>query len=401
MENTEVKIEGIVYSIYKKIPLSNVNITLKVEGEEYKVKSREDGNFSMNVNLPIKIINEIKYINSSIQPTLNFNLENYKEKFVKIYRKDNSLKLYNIVILRESNKELINDITKNNIVNDFIVDFKKFIKKDFKQALRDFILNKINEIYNKFYPILLNLLYEFSITNIQEALKGNYTSKCPDKSKYSSIIKKRNNLVKGLNILYKSVDSILKALTVFTGLLEGFKVIKSILLNLPIPIVIGTPPGPQGGVIYSKTMGDINKNTQNLNKIESLIKEYENLSIPILVSLMLLKSALGRILSMVQILDKNIENCIESSDLTPLDIELLEILKEEIKENNIINEYNGFIFEIGVEEKNDIKIQRKFAIAKNKQGVTLLKGEPSYSSDEKILIDELIFYIKNNGLKAY
>jgi len=30
----------------------------------------------------------------------------------------------------------------------------------------------------------------------------------------------------------------------------------------------------------------------------------------------------------------------------------------------------------------------------------MLRGEPSFSSDDQILIDELVFYIKQNDLKA-
>ena len=33
-------------------------------------------------------------------------------------------------------------------------------------------------------------------------------------------------------------------------------------------------------------------------------------------------------------------------------------------------------------------------------GVVILKGEPSFSADSQILIDELSFYIRNNNLKA-
>jgi len=41
------------------------------------------------------------------------------------------------------------------------------------------------------------------------------------------------------------------------------------------------------------------------------------------------------------------------------------------------------------------------AVAKNKDGVILLKGESSFSASDKILIDELVFYIKSNNLKAF
>ena len=45
-------------------------------------------------------------------------------------------------------------------------------------------------------------------------------------------------------------------------------------------------------------------------------------------------------------------------------------------------------------------LKRRQAIAKNEAGVIMLKGEPSFSSNDQILIDELVFYIKQNNLKA-
>ena len=60
---------------------------------------------------------------------------------------------------------------------------------------------------------------------------------------------------------------------------------------------------------------------------------------------------------------------------------------------------NGFTF--GVEtEVTDSKIKRRRAIAKSSNGVILLRGEYSFSSIDRILIDELIFYIQQNNLQS-
>ena len=45
-------------------------------------------------------------------------------------------------------------------------------------------------------------------------------------------------------------------------------------------------------------------------------------------------------------------------------------------------------------------LNRRFATASNAQGVVLLKGEPSFSASDQVLIDELVFYIQSNNLKA-
>ena len=51
-------------------------------------------------------------------------------------------------------------------------------------------------------------------------------------------------------------------------------------------------------------------------------------------------------------------------------------------------------------EKTSNPLKRKRAIAKNTNGVIALKGEWSFSSVDQILIDELVFYIQVNDLKA-
>jgi hypothetical protein len=58
---------------------------------------------------------------------------------------------------------------------------------------------------------------------------------------------------------------------------------------------------------------------------------------------------------------------------------------------------------MGIElEKNTVgSLKRRFATAKNKQGVIQLRGEPSFSATDQILIDELAFYITSNNLKAF
>ena len=65
-----------------------------------------------------------------------------------------------------------------------------------------------------------------------------------------------------------------------------------------------------------------------------------------------------------------------------------------------LTEVNGFIMDVQNDEKNQVgTLKRRYAVAKNKNGVILLKGEPSLSSSDQILIDELAFYIQQNDLK--
>ena len=74
-------------------------------------------------------------------------------------------------------------------------------------------------------------------------------------------------------------------------------------------------------------------------------------------------------------------------------------------------EINGFSLEIEEESINSdpsikseqakITLPRKRAIAKNGDGVIVIRGEYSFTADTDILIEELRFYIQVNDLKAF
>ena len=55
---------------------------------------------------------------------------------------------------------------------------------------------------------------------------------------------------------------------------------------------------------------------------------------------------------------------------------------------------------ITLDGETDEILKRRMAVARNSQGIIMLKGEPSYSSNDQILIDELVYYIQQNDLKA-
>ena len=67
----------------------------------------------------------------------------------------------------------------------------------------------------------------------------------------------------------------------------------------------------------------------------------------------------------------------------------------------VVTNVNGFDMSVITVDNITIGgLKRRRAVAKNKAGIIMLKGEPSFSSNDQILINELTFYIKQNDLKA-
>lgn len=87
-----------------------------------------------------------------------------------------------------------------------------------------------------------------------------------------------------------------------------------------------------------------------------------------------------------------------------LDKELTGLTKESANDGQpSITEYNGFIISVETESESAAagkSIKRRFAVGKNRDGVLLVQGEKSYSSNDQVLIDELIFKIESEDLKS-
>ena len=76
-------------------------------------------------------------------------------------------------------------------------------------------------------------------------------------------------------------------------------------------------------------------------------------------------------------------------------------MKHVEEEKSLSPNINGFELSVVELNKEVGSLKPRQAVAKNKDGVILLRGESSFSASDKILIDELVFYIKSNNLKAF
>ena len=73
------------------------------------------------------------------------------------------------------------------------------------------------------------------------------------------------------------------------------------------------------------------------------------------------------------------------------------------EELQLVNGFKLLVVPVISEQQSNEQgdLYRRRAIAKNADGVIILEGEPSFSAEDQILLDELAFYIKQNNLKAY
>ena len=324
--------------------------------------------------------------------TLLITKENYNPLEIIPYMGDGTIKTnLNTIKLSSNISNLESEKSKLiGIDNDLV---KTISKPDGLNGASQKTLNRvINNLKSLLIPTVLTLISSFGVTNISKLLKdpsSPITPQCPSPEKLKELIIRRNKLAKQLDNLYKVVDTATQAITLLQGIIISTKVAFTILKFLPIP----TPP---------PTLPSLVPPIQDLKPIlKENIDKFSKINSGTLLILLILKNSIQQILDLLSILDKLIQGCSTNSDSTLDEInkELLNINKIQNEENPPQQPINGFTFDIETENTNNT-LKRKRAVAKNKQGVILLKGEYSYSAGDKVLIDELVFYIQQNNLKA-
>ena len=170
----------------------------------------------------------------------------------------------------------------------------------------------------------------------------------------------------------------------------GIQVAKAIPYpSIGVP-VIGLPP---------TTVGLQNIASDALQILKELLKK-ANLAIDMItIAIGTLGVFLGTIIGYLSGLDSLLQQCAvdQNMDLEQLNNEINALSNPTVtvaqSENNT---YKGFSLEVKINEKNTSKFIQRFAQALNKQGVPVLKTEPSFASDPSVLISQLKFIIDSN-----
>lgn len=255
------------------------------------------------------------------------------------------------------------------------------------------ILKFAGVVQAKLLPLAISLMIIFGITKLEKETQEK--AKCPNNDVLKALIRKRNSIVRQINQMWVVIAANTALAAVFLYISLQLKGTKISIANLPFPV--STPPGT--GVPYSL----ISKLEGIQDLLEDLVNISDALKKALIISLIFLVICLIIILRYLKKIDELIEGCAETGiPMEEIAQELLELQEESQEQGNpTIGNVNGFELSVIKEEKFKIgDTYRRRAIAKNSQGITILQGEPSFSAEDQILLDELSFYIVQNNLKA-
>ena len=379
-------------------PIAGVKITDKLNNQtftnlkgefSFKIPILENGDLPKDFPLTI---NKKQYTIDSIVPYTSTGDVKITLGVIKLFTIEYSTSL-------EIAKE--NSITDNEI-NQYINQFKTFEFR-FQEKIDGVKLN----LKSKTIPLIYNLAAQYGVSQLNilvEKYKGELTQEainelkelitCPSPQQIAILIGIKNKLVKQLNNSLSTIHIASNSLKINDDIVTGLDTAYNALKILPIPTAVAGVGIP---------ISAINNVQDAKNALSILISKLKSTNSGVTSVITSLENTLTKVISYLNFLDKITQICSNDSVSTTqeqIQTKLTVLTKQQSNQTSpVVTNVNGF--EMGVEtEITENSLKRRRAIAKNKQNIIMLKGEWSFSSIDQILIDELVFYIQQNNLKA-
>ena len=335
------------------------------------------------------------------RPNLEISATDYESKSIPVIKGDGTLKNdFGVIPLKTTKADLDKEIIDTSLPE--VEDIKELTKnkKDFRWHLNQKLIDLLNRLKNVLLPIILAMIAKFGVTKVQELIKQGKNKAedvpnkiCPPKEEIEKIIRRKNKFVKQINNSLKLIDTTLTVLGIARSFISiAIGIVRGIdIAQLLLPTAI---PGLTAGAITK--VDDVKKSVQDRSIIT---KQSIDGTIGILN---LLRITLTQIVNYLGLLDSLIQDCLPDIEIEQEQIaaELIALTQEQSNQQSpVVTTVNGFT--MGVEtEVTTNPLKRRRATATNPSGVVMLRGEYSFSSVDQILIDELVFYIQVNDLKA-
>jgi len=379
------QVKGRIFDKTTSAPLAKAKIQ-PVLAIGKQVQSDDKGQFTIELGIPILPYNQKALVQTQLLVMAdNFvptNLEVLTgERMVKTDLKTKGL----INISRAAEQAAIE---VRNEVNEKIEEAKQLaysIPERVVNIRRKAIYKMQNLILFKLIPLAIGLLVIFGITKLADLKKA----QCPSPDQLRQAVRKRNSIVRQLNQIYAMV-----AVNTALAVLFNFIALKLKEVNIALASIPTTPPVPIPLL--------------QIQKVREVIQEFvdsnKQLNIALIVALVFLVAAIVILLLILRAIDKLVFQCAPDSQLDEINSELRELENKAKIEDAVepTKNVNGFTLEVQTIDQNAVgNLKRRQAVGKNAQGVVIVKGDPSFSAEDTILINELAYYIQSNDLKAF
>ena len=390
--------------IPNNIPV-NLNDLVFIPIPGQTTRTDKQGNFSIKVRIPIipenqktPLIFGLLYSKSGYIPGTQVIING--DKTIKT-----NLSLTSLTNLTASAKEISQKF--NNDIDSAQSTVSTLAMGIFDKIIyaKKFSIGKlVDNIKTKLIPLSISLLLAFGISKLTQSNRKT----CPTPDALNNVVRTRNRVVRQLNQLFQAITINTSLALAFTALANVLRGVRLSMDALPAPQATGIFPAKDfGGLTFAQPYSFTAKLQHINDELEKLENSNKETSRATLVSLVFLIAGVTTVILLLKSIDQMTQECAEENGVTNLELEainqeLLDISEEEAEDGNpVLSNVNGFVFSVETDNQNLVgTLKRRFAVAKDSRGITLLKGEPSFSSSDQILIDELVFYIQQNDLKA-
>ena len=362
---------------------------------------------------------------------ITFSLDGYKEKTINPFTREDNVLPADVGIIELDTKEIDKETVIDSVGFDKtqveVVAKANNLEDPFGSAQSKLLQEITKRVTLTLIPFILKLIKDnFGIGDPKAALgKGldELNIVCPPNlDALNNLIEQKNKATKQLNNLYKGLENIKIAVSTADKILSAASIVASTIsaLVLALPSIPFAPPlagpittklpVPKGTRVDQKTVLEVIADTLSLMKI---------VSSSILLILTILLKKLKFVLDLMGLLDQLVQKCYTDMGDTneggtgnnpgtgliaqeQLSSDLLASTQEQSNQGSpVVTNANGFDMSvIEVKDGTNNQLKRRQAIARNADGVIMLRGEPSFSSNDQILIDELVFFINMNNLKS-
>lgn len=347
---------------------------------------------------------------------ITFSLDRYQEKTINPFSREDNILPADIGIIELDTKEIDKKTVIDSVAFDktqVAVVAKANNLEDPFGSVQSKLLQKLTQnLTLTLIPFILKLIKDnFGIGDPKSVLGKELEELnivCPPNlDALNNLIEQKNKATKQLNNLYTRLESVKVAVSTADKILSVASIIASTLsaLVLALPSIPFAPPlagpittklpVPKGTRIDQKTV---------LEVIADVLSKMKIISSSVLLILTILLSKLKEVLDLMGLLDQLLQKCAIDGALPQesLSEDLLKVTQEQSNQGSpVVTNANGFDMSvIDVEGGTNNQLKRRQAIARNADGVIMLRGEPSFSSNDQILIDELVFFINMNNLKS-
>jgi hypothetical protein len=269
-------------------------------------------------------------------------------------------------------------------------------------SIQSIIITNVEKLVQQMIPTISQVVEKTGIQNIGQP-NMQMPSACLLPDGLQDILKLRNSLIDKLNTTSKTIESLSRSLNPLTTIVDTtsktLKTVRTARIAANAGLAFIVPPLVVPGAIPSAI--NIAKDLEEF--LTPQVTVAKNSITSIKTALDYANNAIFKLLNMLKAIDQYLTGCnVQLPDTPVINSYVTQVDQQYTEVQNTpsdIEIYKGFILGI-VEEPYTPTVNRRKAVAKNKDGIILLSTPLTFSTDKQTLTNEIKLVIDSNNLKA-